>query len=155
MCARALGLALIFTIGFGDAGMAEGYGAIAVSASTQANGYSWDHGSRAQAEDVAMSNCAKHAPDCRIAVWFRNACAAVAFGERGAWGSAWAYNRGGAGERAIAECAQRSGGCRVGQTVCTSAPIAISPPSRPRGSGLGTDGRPCFLPHNLNNVLCN
>ncbi|WP_348640323.1 DUF4189 domain-containing protein [Rhizobium sp. MHM7A] len=44
-------------------------------------------------QTVARRNRDDSANDCRIAIWFRNGCAAVAVGYRGGWGSGWGYDR--------------------------------------------------------------
>ncbi len=55
------------------------YGAIAYSSSTGRYGYSYDWGSRSEAEDYARSQCGRS--DCAIKVWFKNACGALAVGQ--------------------------------------------------------------------------
>jgi hypothetical protein len=54
------------------------YGAIAYDRAHGASGYSDSYGSRSKAESAAMSECAKYAKDCDVAVWFENKCGAVA-----------------------------------------------------------------------------
>ncbi|MEZ5800215.1 MAG: DUF4189 domain-containing protein [Nitratireductor sp.] len=75
----------------GGAGSAcsKQFGAIAYSPNTGAHGYSYDYSSRGEAETYAMNECRKYAGDCRVAIWFRNACGALAVGNIGGWGSGW------------------------------------------------------------------
>jgi Domain of unknown function (DUF4189) len=96
------------------------YGAIAYSQSTRAHGYSLDYRSRAGAEQKAYIECSKHAADCSIAVWFRNACGALAVGDDGGYGSGWHGTREGAENNAIKSCSGVSSGCRVIRWACTS-----------------------------------
>ena len=98
---------------------ANNYGAIAYSQSTGASGRSWDYRSRAAAERAALNNCYRHAGDCRV-IWFRNACGAVAVGNGGGWGSAWANTRRQAQNAAIRSCRRYTSGCQVRVWQCTS-----------------------------------
>jgi len=109
---------VVFLIG-GIAAQAQNFGAIAYSPSSGANGYSYDYGSRGGAQNRAMSECRKRARDCRIAIWFKNACGAVATGRNG-WGSGWGNDRNRAELEAIKSCNQHSGGCRIKVYACTS-----------------------------------
>ncbi|MGO7212492.1 DUF4189 domain-containing protein [Rhizobium ruizarguesonis] len=79
---------------------ADSYGAIAYSPSIGALGWSYAHDNRRDAEIVARRNCDSSANDCRIAIWFRNGCGAVAVGRRGGWG----YDNREAQRQAIRSC---------------------------------------------------
>jgi len=96
------------------------YGAIAYSQSTRSHGYSYDYRSRAAAEQRAYNECAQYGAGCRIAVWFRNACGALAVGRDGGWGTGWHRTRSGAQANAIRKCSSVSHGCRVIRWVCTT-----------------------------------
>jgi len=96
------------------------YGAIAYSQSSRAHGYSYDYGSRAAAEQRAYNECAQYGAGCKIAVWFRNACGALAVGQDGGWGSGWHRTRRGAESNAIDSCSGVSYGCKVVRWVCTT-----------------------------------
>ena len=96
----------------------DNYGAIAYSSSTGRYGYSYDFGSRAEAENYAISKCGRS--DCVVKVWFRNACGALAVGRRGALGWGWAGSRGQAEGRALSECQSRASGCNVRVWSCTT-----------------------------------
>jgi hypothetical protein len=63
------------------------YGAIAYSPETRSWGYSFGYGSRAEAENAAISRC--KGADARIAVWVRNGWAALAVGDDGVRGWGW------------------------------------------------------------------
>src|SRR5690606_2804301 len=95
------------------------FGAISYSPSTGAYGRSWNWSTRERAEDVANGYCAQ--ADCRVVVWVRNGCAAlaVAQGDRGLWGWAWSSSRSEAESLALAECHQDHGPCMVKTSVCT------------------------------------
>lgn len=96
------------------------YGAIAYSQSTRSHGYSYDFDSRGRAERRAYNECAQYGGGCRIAVWFKNACGALAVGRDGGWGSGWHRTRRGAQYNALRSCRSVSRGCRVIRWVCTT-----------------------------------
>jgi len=96
----------------------EYYGAIAYSPRTGANGWAYDHPTRAAAEKVALQNCRKNADDCRGIVWFKNACGSLARGPKG-YGSAWGSSQQLADVEAMKLCSQHSPGCNVIRQVCT------------------------------------
>jgi hypothetical protein len=102
------------------AARADLYGAISLSPANGATGWSFDFTSRWEAEDVSQRNCYRHASDCRVAIWFKNACGAVARGPQG-WGADWAETPYLAQSAALASCARHSGGCRVIRWQCSGA----------------------------------
>ncbi len=93
------------------------YGAIAYSPSTHLYGYSYDHEYRSAAEDAAMNYCGQG--DCSVAIWFRNACGALAIGSSG-YGSGWGSNRSRAEAEALNSCRGYSDNCQIQQWVCTT-----------------------------------
>lgn len=95
------------------------YGAIAYSPGTGAYGYSHNYRSRGQAEQAALGNCVRHARDCRVVVWFYNACGALASGRRNGWGHGFASTRQQAANIAMNYCRQNDQGCQLRQTVCS------------------------------------
>lgn len=104
---------------FGPAcALADMYGAIAYSRSSDCWGTSYNYRSRSQAEGAALSECCSS--DCEIKTWFRNACGALATGDDGSVGWGWYGSRSGAESIALRECQQRSSGCRVRCWACTS-----------------------------------
>jgi hypothetical protein len=105
--------------GSGTAAAQNNYGAIAYSPSTGAHGWSFDYGSRAAAEKVALANCRRHASDCVVPIWFRNACGALAVGTNG-YGSGWGSNRRLAESFALRTCRRHARGCRIKRWACTT-----------------------------------
>jgi serine/threonine-protein kinase len=100
------------------------YGAIAYSPSTRAHGWAYDYGSRGEAEQRALDQCNRHsddrhAEDCVVPVWFRNACGALAVGSEG-YGSGWGVSRKAAETFAIQSCSRYSGECSIVRWVCTA-----------------------------------
>lgn len=95
------------------------FGAIAYSPSTGSQGWSYDHNSRDAAETRALSECRKHANDCRALVWFKNACGALATGPKG-YGTGWGDTQSLADSYAMKVCGQHSSGCSVKRRVCTT-----------------------------------
>jgi len=61
----------------GGAALADNFGAIATSDATSAYGFSYDHSTRAAAQNKALAECSKNAEDCAVRVWFKNSCGAV------------------------------------------------------------------------------
>jgi hypothetical protein len=104
---------------FGSVQADDNYGAIAYSESTGNWGYSYDYGSRAQAENSALGRCGRG--DCEIKVWFKNSCGALAKASNGALG--WSYaadSRAEAESLALSECRSRGSNCRILCWTCTS-----------------------------------
>lgn len=102
-----------------EGGEKDRYGAIAYSPSTRAHGWAYDYASRRDAERRALSRCGRHARDCIVPVWFRNACGALAIGFDG-YGTGWGESRKQARTYALESCRRYSGGCSVVRWVCTS-----------------------------------
>jgi serine/threonine-protein kinase len=97
------------------------YGAIAYGKSSLRYGYSFDAGSRYDAESRALSECG--AADCAVVVWFVNACGALARSTHGQIGWGWAATREQAESIALGYCEKESGGrypCSVLVWACTS-----------------------------------
>ncbi|MBP1857335.1 DUF4189 domain-containing protein [Rhizobium herbae] len=101
------------------AAYADSFGAISLSPATGATGWSHDYSSRWEAEDVAQSHCYKNAGDCRVAIWFKNACGAVARGDDGGWGANWGAESRQAQRAALASCSNHSYGCQVIRWQCS------------------------------------
>jgi len=116
----AAGLLLLATSLFaGEAAAQNNYGAIAYSPGNGAHGWSMDYPTREAAENVALQNCRKHAGDCTVPIWFRNACGALAVGPNG-YGSGWGTDRGIAERYALQTCRKHSRGCQIRRWVCTT-----------------------------------
>jgi Domain of unknown function (DUF4189) len=118
LSAAAVLVALLASAGAAEA--RDYYGAIAYSPSTGAYGYSYDHVSRANAETAALAACSEHAGDCQVPVWFRNACAALAVGNGGSWGTGWGSSRRLAERFARRTCGEHASNCAVIRWVCTT-----------------------------------
>jgi serine/threonine-protein kinase len=100
------------------AAWADSFGAISYSPETGATGWSFSYGNRRDAERKAQRSCNENADDCRVAIWFKNGCGAVAVGDDG-WGSGWGYSRREARRQAIASCDQRTESCSVVRWQCS------------------------------------
>ena len=103
----------------------ERHGAIAYSTRKEVYGYSYDFGSSNDAAAAAVRNCRnedKGADDCKVLVTFRNACGALALGDNGAYGSAWALSQREASAKALVECRPHGGtSCKIERQVCSGA----------------------------------
>jgi hypothetical protein len=99
------------------------HGAIAYSVDREVYGYSHSFGSAREAAAVAINNCRKEnkdAADCKVVVTFQNACGALALGDNGAYGSAWAMSQREASTKALNECRPHGGAsCKVERQVCS------------------------------------
>lgn len=102
------------------AARADSFGAISISPQNGATGWSHSYSSRWEAEDVAQSNCYQYAGDCRVAIWFKNACGAVARGPSG-WGADWGDNRRDAEYAAVRSCEKHSYDCQIIRWQCSGA----------------------------------
>ena len=58
----------------------ELFGAIAYSEKAQKYGWANNYPTRDDATKAALEFCAKNGPDCRVVLWFRNACGALVTG---------------------------------------------------------------------------
>jgi len=113
-------IAAIATICLALAPQAQaGFGAIAYAPSSGANGYCYGYASRRDAEYRAMAECGARSGGCQIAIWFQNACGAVASGYRGGWGSAWGNGRAEAEYNALAQCSRYTTNCSIRVWACT------------------------------------
>lgn len=111
--------ALMISLSSSLAFAGDKYGAIAISPSTKALGWSYNYNSNSYAKSVALAHCRKHASDCKIASWFRNACGAIAIGNSGGWGADWGRNIKQAKWKALKRCRGYDHGCKVKRWVCT------------------------------------
>lgn len=97
------------------------FGAFAV-APNGAYGVSWDYPTQNQAINAALRNCRQRAQGCRYALWFRNACGALAMNNRNAWATAWGNSRGRAERTALNRCNNKWGNCYIRHWACTTRP---------------------------------
>ncbi len=107
----------VLLVGFSGQAIAENFGAIAYSQDSGANGYSVDYQSRGGAEERALQECGR---GCRVVIWFKNACAALATGDDNAYGTGWSSSRGRAEGIAMSECNARASNCGILRWACTT-----------------------------------
>ncbi|MBO6548791.1 MAG: DUF4189 domain-containing protein [Rhizobiales bacterium] len=110
---------LMFVTSITDAQARNKFGAIAISPSSKAMGWSYNYNSKWKANQVALKKCRQYASDCRIATWFRNACGAVAVGANGGWGANWGRSIKNAKWKAKKACRKYDSYCQVRRWVCT------------------------------------
>jgi hypothetical protein len=121
---KRIAMVCIVTLLLGTAAIArdrddDRYGAIAYSRHTGHYGYWKGAESRAGAERHALEAC--EGRDCRVEVWFRNSCGALATGEDGRI-IGWAHDvrLGEAQEQALQNCRHEGGRrCRVVISACS------------------------------------
>ena len=94
------------------------FGAIAVSPSTGAYGYSQNFKNKREAQKTALRYCRKHARDCKIATTFWNACGALAMGDNG-WGAHFGKSPQQAENKSVRMCNQYTRNCVVRTSVCS------------------------------------
>ena len=95
------------------------FGAFAV-APDGSYGVSWDYRTQSQATNRAIQECRKRARGCKSALWFRNACGALAMNQYNDWATAWGTNRGIAQNIALRNCNNRFGDCYIKRWACTT-----------------------------------
>lgn len=76
--------------------------------------WAYSYPSQAAAERAALNGCSG---SCRIAISVRDACAAIAVGKYGGWGTAWNSNRGRAQRGSIRSCNKVDNGCQVASWI--------------------------------------
>lgn len=120
MIAPGMMRAAVFVVFMGaTAASAAEFGAISYSPRTGSYGYSHNYATRGQAEGVAQSSCLAYARDCRVIVYFYNACAALAVGNRFGYGYGYAAGPKQSRSIALANCRANDRGCEVKRTVCS------------------------------------
>ena len=109
----------------------DNYGAIAISIQTLEYGTTSMQPSRSKARHVALEACKKENEDaeprdCKLAVWFYDACGALAIDrasqtKNNAWGADWAGSQKVAENKAMENCERRSrtGNCVVAESFCS------------------------------------
>ena len=101
----------------------ESHGAIGYSDNTGVWGWSSEQPTRTAAERVALQFCrdqASGADDCRILIWFRLACGALARDPDGPYGADWGNTSREAARKAIAVCEGFGGqNCEIETSVCS------------------------------------
>ncbi len=120
LIAVAFVVSLAGVCGSSEAVAADNFGAISYSNTTGAYGYSYDYPSRGQAEDRSLNECSKRGRGCKVVLWFRNACGALATGTNYGYGFAWAASRGEAEQVALKYCQKYTDSCKVAVWTCTT-----------------------------------
>ncbi len=95
------------------------YGAIAYGAQSTAAGWSYDYGTKGDADRRALSDCEKRGNDCKIVVSFSDSCAAVAAGDNKRFAVGQATKSEEARASALAACTREGGTkCEVQAWSC-------------------------------------
>lgn len=94
------------------------FGAIAYAPSSRQHGYAYDFTSQSAAEQAALDECNKRSSGCQSAIWFRNACGALAVGD-GGWGASWGEDQQLAEGKSLQKCYEYTTGCKIERWVCT------------------------------------
>jgi len=96
-----------------------GFGAIAFSQDSGAYGSSWNYQTRWEAEQRAMKECSMHGYGCKVVMWTRNACAALATSPDDGYGSSWAETKYMAENKALNTCYKYNKSCSILTSFCT------------------------------------
>ena len=100
----------------------------AIAATTGAHGYAFNQNSRATAERLARAQCEQAArrggatSTCEIRAYFERSCGALATGNFGEWGAAYALTADAAGKAAVAQCDSHlpTEPCKLAVSVCSA-----------------------------------
>jgi hypothetical protein len=116
---RAWTLAGVLALAFWSAPAAarDYYGAIAFSQSGGGDGYSSDYSTQGGAEAKALQECGG---GCKVVIWFKNACGALAVGQGNGYGTGWAASSGQAQTIAVTECSKNTTNCGIKRWQCTT-----------------------------------
>lgn len=100
---------------------ADYYGAIAYSQSSGRFGSAWSFPSQSAAEQKALVLCNR--ADCKIVIWFKNACGSLARARSGA--IAWSGGKDLEEAKRLAsnECTRRWGSCKLICSVCSRGDV--------------------------------
>jgi serine/threonine-protein kinase len=104
-------------LGMGPASAADTFGAIAYSQANGAHGYGYKARSRDAAEEKALQECG---PSCKVVIWFRNSCAALAVGKGRGYGTFWSAAEDAVLTGAMRECRKNTSACELTRMVCSS-----------------------------------
>jgi hypothetical protein len=96
------------------------HGALAYSRATGAWGYAFDHDTEARARRIALGNCARHAPDCQVAIAFIDQCGAISETPKHEISTGLGKTRKEAEERSLAACRAAGGkDCSIMVWTCS------------------------------------
>jgi hypothetical protein len=102
------------------AGAQDYFGSIVYSVEARQYGWANNHPTREAAEQAALAACRKSAADCRVVVWFRNSCGALATALE-SHGAETADSKAVAEDKALKLCAKRSRRCKVTRSFCAGS----------------------------------
>jgi len=99
----------------------------AIAAQPGAHGYAFNQNSRATAERLARAQCEQAARrgggvgTCEIRAYFDRSCGALATGNFGEWGAAYALTADAAGKAAVAQCDSHlpTEPCKLAVSICS------------------------------------
>jgi len=100
------------------------FGAIAYSTTYRNSYIVTDYQTQAEAEAAALKSCrddTKNDPSCAVALWFKDACGALAKASDGSWGTGWGSSQDLASRYAVETCRDYGG------TDCKMKIVACSP----------------------------
>lgn len=100
------------------ASAANMFGAIAYSEVNGVASWAVNYSSRDIAEAVALRRCSESATGCYVALWFQNACGALARGDDNVAGWSWNVDVHVAERDALKFCSDRGAHCSVIVSVC-------------------------------------
>ena len=96
------------------------YGAIAFSQDSGANGRSWNFETKWQAKNRALRECSKHGRGCKVVLWFRNACGALAISPGNGYGASWDSDEYAARRSALRTCYKYNDTCSIKASYCSN-----------------------------------
>ena len=96
------------------------FGAIAFSQDSGAYASTWGHTTREGAEATALTLCTENGPGCKVVIWARGACAAIATSPSYGFGAKWAPERGRAEIKALKTCLEYNDTCEILTSMCTN-----------------------------------
>ena len=103
---------------------APSFGALAVGVQDSSKFvFSTGFSTQGQAKAEAVKKCnarVAQGQSCKTQVWFRNACASIAWGQGGVWGASWGKPQAKAIANGVVACVAHGGkGCAERRTICS------------------------------------
>ncbi|HGY5554687.1 MAG: DUF4189 domain-containing protein [Prochlorococcus sp.] len=93
---------------------------MAFSQDTGASGSAWNYEAKWQAENRSLRECSKHGRGCKVVLWFRNACGALATSPGNGYGTQWNSGEYGARSGALRECRKYNRTCSIKTSFCSN-----------------------------------
>ena len=126
----------------GSPGSAPGdlHGSIAFSqldGGGYAFGIAWNAQGREAARRSAVEECGRRGggAGCSEAGWFRNACGAIAIGDRNGYGTGWGTTNGEAESSALSRCQSANRDCQVAMSRCVDGQYKKHQTAAPKPAG--------------------